>query len=184
MSKLPFVVQPKLQPKIELIGSDESGKIKIERRGYLSSGEKAFMTQAKSTDEATAILVNLSRRIAARYKIDMMAAYELVTGAISGTSDDPRLLEIETEYQEELSRTITALTATQTRDKLLQATCLMIYRYEAEWTVSDTMQMHPDIVDGLAALYEDEENKSIEALDPKLKTEVTVEELEKKPSKK
>jgi hypothetical protein len=34
MAKLPFVVEPRLKPIIEEIGSEESGKIQIERRGY------------------------------------------------------------------------------------------------------------------------------------------------------
>lgn len=177
-------MQPRLQPKLELVGSEESGKIEIERRGYLTSGEKAFMAQVKSNDEASALLVGLSRRIATHFKIDLMKAYEMVTDAISGKAGDPMIVEIEELFSEDIAKAVTALTTSQGRDKLLQATCLMTYRVDPEWTVVDTMEMHEDLVEGLCQLYLDEENKSIEALDPELKSEQTVEEIEKKPMKK
>ena len=43
MGKLPFVVAPKLKSKIETLGTEVSGKIEIERKGYLTVGEKGFM---------------------------------------------------------------------------------------------------------------------------------------------
>jgi hypothetical protein len=44
--RLPFVVAPRLEPIVETVGTDESGKIEIIRRGHLTVAEKAFISAA------------------------------------------------------------------------------------------------------------------------------------------
>ena len=61
---LPFVVQPRLKPVIERIGSEESGVFEIERRGYLSVAEKAIAQQASGGDDSVRQLYVLAGRIA------------------------------------------------------------------------------------------------------------------------
>lgn len=182
-TRLPFVVQPRLKPIQETIGSDESGKIQIERRGYLTSGERAFMTQARNADDTSSRLVALARKAAAKYKLDLTKAYELVSKAISGnTENDPKVAKVEENFPDELADVFRALTSSQAKDAILQTTCLMIYRVDADWTIQDTMALHPDLLEGIAGLYVDEENKSIEALDASLMSSPSVEEIEKKQS--
>jgi hypothetical protein len=180
-AKLPFVVQPRLSPILDTVGSEESGKIQIERRGYLTSGERAFMAQARNADDTSSKLVALSRKAAAKFKLDLSKAYELVSKAISGnTENDPKVEKIEESFPDELSDVFRALTSSQAKESILQATCLMVYRVDADWTIQDTMALHPDLLEGIAALYVDEENKSIEALDASLTATPSIEEIEKK----
>ena len=47
---LPFVVQPKYEPILERVGTDESGIIEIERRKYLTVQEKAIVQGAMEGD--------------------------------------------------------------------------------------------------------------------------------------
>lgn len=182
-AKLPFIVQPRLKPVTELIGSEESGQFQIERRGYLTSGEKSFMTQARSADDTSSKIVGLARKVAAKNRLDLNKAYELVSLAIAGnTKNNAKVAEVEKDFPGELSDVFSLLATSQAKEGLLQATCLMMYRVDTDWTIRDTMELHPDLLDGLVALYVDEENKSIEALDPELKKESSLEEIEKKPS--
>ena len=47
MAPLPFVVEPRRKPIVERVGNEESGVIEIERRGYLTTGEKTFVQQVQ-----------------------------------------------------------------------------------------------------------------------------------------
>lgn len=181
--KLPFVVQPRLKPVAELIGSPESGQFEVERRGYLTSGEKSFMAQARSADDTSSKIVGLARKVAAKNRLDLTKAYELVSLAIAGnTKADPKVTKVEQDFPEELNEVYNLLTSSQAKEGLLQATCLMMYRVDPDWTIKDTMDLHPDLLQGLVDLYNDEEKQSIEALDPTLQKETSLEEIEKKPN--
>ena len=50
--KIPFVVQPNLKPVKEQVGTETSGKIEIERRGYVTVSEKAFVQAATEGDDS------------------------------------------------------------------------------------------------------------------------------------
>ena len=63
-SKLPFVVQPRLKPVVELIGNDITGQIEILRKGYLTVAEKAIVQGAVTNEDAMAELVVLAGGIA------------------------------------------------------------------------------------------------------------------------
>lgn len=182
-TKLPFVVQPRLKPVVELIGSLESGQFHIERRGYLTSGEKSFMSQAQTADDTSSKILGLARKVAAKNKLDLQKAYELVSLAISGNSKgNPKVAKVEEDFADELNEVFGLLTTSQAKEGLLQATCLMMYRVDPNWSIRDTMELHPDLLEALVQLYRDEERKSVEALDPELKKEASLEEIEKKPS--
>lgn len=71
MVSLPFVVQPKRKPITERIGSEDSGVIEVIRKGYLTSGEKAFVQQVQQYDNGTSDIVTLSRRIARKHGLTM-----------------------------------------------------------------------------------------------------------------
>jgi hypothetical protein len=189
MATLPFVVQPRRQPILERIGTEESGQIEVERRGYLTAGEKAFVQQVQQFDNGTTEIVTVSRRVARKYALGMDKAYSLVLAIISNakTEDDELIGQIEEEFAEELTSVVKGLSAGQVREELVMAACLLKYRVNADFEINDIGAIHPDLIGGLATLYREEEARSIEAFskgegDEKARP-VSVEEAEKKPVK-
>lgn len=166
MTKLPFVVEPRLSPITELIGTEESGKIAVERRGYLTSGEKSFVQQVLQHDNSTGELINLARKVSKKIGLRLDEAYDLVLKVISNSAEgDERAVTIENEFSEDISLVIQSLTNAQAKEELLTATCLLRYRVNDEIEVDDVVKLHPDIISGLAKLYKEEEAKSIERLE-------------------
>jgi hypothetical protein len=185
MAKLPFVVEPRLKPILEQIGSEESGKIQIERRGYLTSGEKAFFQQAKQSDQGTSGLINLSRKISRATGLDMTKSYEAVVRVISGAQGEEIDKVIENDFADELSGVLRDLTNGQTHDEILMSICLIKYRIDPSFDIEGIMEVHPDIVSGLAELYRQEEAKSTDRLVDAIKDESEgVEKVAKKPTSK
>lgn len=190
MVNLPFVVQPRRQPIVERIGTEDSGIIEVERRGYLTTGEKSFVQQVQQSDDGTSELVTLSRRVARRYGLSMDKAYGLVLAIISSDlSTEPELAAaIEEEFAQELTAAVKGLTAMQSREELIMAACLIKYRINPDFNIEDVIKVHPDIISGLAALYRDEELKSLKAFVEEGDEDVSqrrqsLEETEKKPSR-
>jgi hypothetical protein len=185
MAKLPFIVEPRLKPVVEEIGSEESGKIQIERRGYLTSGEKAFFQQVKQSDQGTSKLIALSRKVSRSTNVEMAKAYEAVVRVLSGAAKSDIDKKIEEEFAEDLSSVIQDLANGQASDEILMAACLLRYRVEADLDMNDIMQLHPDIISGLSSLYRDEENKVLERLAEKeIKQDQAIEKVAKKSSPK
>lgn len=184
MATLPFVVQPRLKPIIELIGSEDSGKIEIERRGYLTSGEKAFVQQVLQHDNGTSELISLARKVSRRFSLKLDQSYELVLKIISNTSEDEQAEEIEKEFAEDIAMVIKNLASAQSKEEILTATCMIRYRIDPDFEMEDIVKIHPDIIAGLAALYKEEESKSVEKLTPGQEpVKPSAEEIEKKPLK-
>ena len=63
MAKLPFIVEPRLKPITEVLGTEASGQIEIERKGFLSASEKSFMQVQAQTDDTTQRMVALTRKV-------------------------------------------------------------------------------------------------------------------------
>jgi hypothetical protein len=189
MATLPFVVQPRRQPILERIGSEESGQIEVERRGYLTAGEKAFVQQVQQFDNGTTEIVTVSRRVARKYGLGMDKAYNLVLAIISNaTTEEEELVgQIEEEFAEDLTNVVKGLSAGQVREELVMAACLLKYRVNPDFDISEISTIHPDLISGLAVLYREEEARSIEAFSKEKGDEpvkpVSVEEAEKKPAK-
>lgn len=190
MATLPFVVQPRRQPILERIGTEESGQIEVERRGYLTAGEKAFVQQVQQFDNGTTEIVTVSRRVARKYALGMDKAYNLVLAIISnsGTEDQELVGQIEEEFAEDLTNVVKGLSAGQVREELVMAACLLKYRVNPDFEISEIATIHPDLIGGLAALYRDEDKRSVEAFKKDEEEEtpsrpVSVEEAEKKPVK-
>lgn len=191
MANLPFVVKPRRQPIIESIGNEDSGVINIERRGYLTTGEKAFVQQVQQYDNGTNEIVTVSRRVARAHHLSMDKAYNFVVAIISGmeiNEKDRELTEkIENDFAEELTSVVKGLAAGQVRENLILASCMLKYRVDPDFDVEEINSVHPDIIDGLANLYREEDSRSLEAFkETEEKEETTVqsiEEAEKKPEK-
>lgn len=184
MAKLPFVVEPRLKPIVELLGSDESGKIELERRGYLSAGERAFVGSSMASDDTASIIIGIVRKIAKEHKLDMQECYTLVTDILTKGAAEGLELEVAEQYRDELNEVTRLMLAQEQRREFVQAYCMLLYRVDANLTVEDAMELHPDLLRALAGLYTDEERKSVERLIEDTGAdgteETAVEDIEKK----
>jgi hypothetical protein len=187
MAKLPFVVEPRRKPIVERIGNEESGIIEIERLGYLTTGEKAFVQQVQQFDNGTTEIVTLSRRVARKYGMGMDKAYGLVIGIMSGqesnqTNDRDLADKVEEEFAVELTEVIKSLSNGQVREDMVMAACMVRYRLDPNYEISDISKLHPDLIAGLANLYREEEAKVLDAFkqEDDESSEITIEEAEKK----
>lgn len=165
MARLPFVVEPRLKPIMEEIGSEESGKILVQRRGFLSAGEKAFFSNSLQSDNISELMLGLVRKIAKEYKIDIKEAYEVAADVISGVPRDDEIGDkIREKFPEDLHAVTTAAIESSQRNAFVKAYCLLLYRVESAITAEEAMDLHPDILEGLSKLYDEEEAKSIQRL--------------------
>lgn len=154
---LPFVVQPRLAPVVETIGNEYSGEIEIERRGYLSVAEKAWIQAFDDTDDSQGQLFAVAAHIGSELSMDPREVFELIQVS---NGQDSRLAP----YSGELLEVIKKVNFSEERKAFVMATCMINSRVDPKWQVEDTMTLHPDLVEGLSALYKDEERKSIDAL--------------------
>lgn len=182
MASLPFVVQPRLKPIIETIGDENIGTIQIERRGYLSAGEKNFLAAQFNSEDVTRKTLSLVRKIASKLKVSQEDAYEELQYALTGDSANPL---IEKNFSNDISELGAAIVDSNTRRQLVTAYCMIIYRVDSDVEFHDFLELHTDIVEGLAKLYDEEDAKTIDRLiDANTKAEVsqenTAENLEKK----
>ena len=154
--KLPFVVQPRFEPIVTKVGTEASGIIEISRLGYLTVAEKAFVQTAMSGDTGLSAIYSLSARISREKDKPQSAVFaDIAEGRESYLG----------EYENEIGEAAASMGAFQEKQTIIQATCLLIMRLDAKWTVEDSLELHPDILDGLTKLYNDEDTKSLEAFD-------------------
>ena len=159
MTKLPFVVEPKLKPITELVGTDNSGKIEIERRGYLTAAEKSFMQVQAQSDETTQRMVSLTRKVGTTFKLDMQDAYSKLTDAMTGDTKGVTG-EIAVKYRKEIDEILTYMSSMQERTLLMKALCMIMYRVDSSFDVNGVTEIHPELIEALCELYDDEEERS------------------------
>lgn len=153
--KLPFVVEPKREPVMHRIGNEESGVIEIERKGYLTVAEKSFMQQAQAGDMSVLSMHRLAGRIAKKAGLQQS---EVIAKFGSGELTDP----IFEDFEEELVEVVGDMTSFDSRRRMLSAACLLMFRFDADWEISQTMELHPELIDGLYELYVLEDLRSLE----------------------
>lgn len=185
MSNLPFVVQPRLKPIKEIIGNEDSGQLEIERRGYLSAGEKSFMQAQFNSEGVTRATLALVRDISREFKLTQEKAYEELQKVLGVTKAGQLAVKISEKFGEQINELTEMMVEIQVRRRLITAYCMVIYRISSNVSFDDFMELHPDLIDALADLYNDEEKKStdrIKAAVPDAGTgeEASVEDLEKK----
>ena len=95
MAKLPFVVAPKIKTRKVRLGTEDTGIIEIEKRGYLSVAEKSFVDTVLQQSDGVTQIVKLATLIARNRKISVETAYTQVVAAISA--------ENKTKAQEEIA---------------------------------------------------------------------------------
>ena len=154
---LPFVVQPRLEPIMDRVGTEESGIIEIQRKGYLTVAEKSITQGGLQGDTSVRKLFALSGRIARESGQEQ--------AKVSQDIINPERPDYLAPYEEEISDAIMEMVAFQERSTIIQATALLMCRVDTNWTVDQTMELHPDLVADLALLYHDEEKQTTDALE-------------------
>lgn len=162
MSKLPFVVQPRLKPVKERIGTEETGILEIERRGYLTAGEKGFMQVQFSSDLVTKSMLALVRDISRAFSIDQEDAYQELQRCLGVSGATDLGIEILDKFKEELDELAGMMVEVQSRRRLVAAFCMIIYRINESITFDEFCELHPDLIEQLADLFEDEEKRSLD----------------------
>ena len=164
MGRLPFVVQPRFSPVIEKLGSDVAGYIEVERKGYLTAGEMAFAQANGTADAGVTEIIGLARAVATKYGIDLKKAYELVVAALGESASPNKDYPILEDFGDQVTELMDFLMRQDHVKKHIKALCLLIYRVDTEIEASEVAELHPDIVEALAELFDEEENRSVEKL--------------------
>lgn len=184
MANFPFVVQPRLKPIMEKVGSEEAGYIECKRQGYLTVGEKAGVKQIVKDYDVTNDILTLSKKVARELGVDIQEAYEIVSVSITGQGDHPRAAEVSEKHREEISSLMATMTQSVVFSELAKAFVLILYRVEGaqDITMDSVSELHPDLITGMAELYDEEEAKTVEKLleDGNARSAEQVEEAEKK----
>lgn len=154
---LPFVVQPKLQPVKEIIGSEYSGQLEVERRGYLTVAEKTIVQNAMNQSPYMKEAFALARKIATAEGLNAAQVFEDL-----GKDPQPEYLNNHLEVMTEI---MAQMVGHEEKLRLIAATTLIITRVNPDWAPEDTVGLHPDLQKGLYDLYKDEEKRSVEALE-------------------
>ena len=174
MGKLPFVVAPKVNSRIEILGTDVSGKIEIERKGFLTVGEKGFMANVNSQDVVLQSVMKLSRTVSKKFGIGQQEAYQEVVNAV--TDPNATKYPVFDEHSTEIAELTNLMMQQEQRKTLMMAYCMLLYRVNEDLGMDDVIDLHEDLVNELAELYLDEENKSLDRLVDK--DEENVEEVD------
>ena len=185
MSKLPFLVQPRLKPRKDIIGNDEVGKIEIERKGYLTVSEKGFINSQLTGDTTASLFIKLTRKVSADLKMDMNAAYNLITEVMQGRMPTKQHKKIESDYKDDILALLEEVSSLERIRVLTCVYCLLLYRVDSEIDPQEVGEMHPDLLDMLMEFYYEEESKTITRLEElqeeeSEESEHPVEALEKK----
>lgn len=160
MAKLPFVVQPRLKPIIEVVGSEISGQLEIERRGFLTVAEKSMCQSMQDNNDGLQQMQLCARKIAAGLGIELATALEMLGEVLQGQTVE----ELEP-FMEDVNEAAMHLLNSVERQNMARAISLIVSRIDPDFGVEDLNELHPDLIEGLAKLYADEEAKSVEALE-------------------
>lgn len=164
MTKFPFVIGPKSEPKMERIGSEEAGYIEIIRRGYLTVGEQSTVQQTIASDNSAQRLLSLVRRCANAYGMDVEKAYKSVMAAMGAGGEGEHVEEITLQHGEELDEITAAMTASQSHQQMVKAYVMLSFRVSDEILFNELAELHPDLLLALVELYDAEESKSVARL--------------------
>lgn len=155
---LPFVVQPRLEPIIERVGTEDSGVIEIRRQGYLSVAEKSMVDQASADLSDQDELIGAVKQIAAAEGLTISKVFDM----LQDSEDSAPLLE---KYAAEIAMASSSGQTQVRKVKIIAATALIMSRIDTDWTVEETMELHPDLLEGLYSLYQDEDMRSLAAFE-------------------
>lgn len=158
MRSLPFVVKPKRHFSNVKIGNESTGIIEIERRGYLTVSEKAFVDGVTQGSDGIASIVSLATRIGSKTKHTTEDAFTGVMKAVQGDLEDPFAVKIREEYPDEIGSILAEMTNAMQQRSVAAATILIRSRIDSEWSVDDTLNQDPELIAAFAEFYAQEES--------------------------
>ena len=132
MAKLPFVVQPRLKPRKDKIGNEDVGIIEIERKGYLTVAEKGFINSQLTGDTTAGLFIKLTRKVSADLKLDMNAAYTLISEVMQGEMKSDQHRAIEEKFKADILALVDEMTQLERVRVLNCVYCLLLYRVDPE----------------------------------------------------
>lgn len=156
---LPFVVQPRRASRIIRIGSEDSGIMEIEQRGYLTVSEKFYVSQVTGDDKTLPLMIGLANKVGKITKKTNRESYELIAAYLQGESSAKDSELMESKFSEELQEITAEISRSTSTRELAQATVMMQSRIDEDWKTEDTFELHPDLLAALANLYQSEEAK-------------------------
>jgi len=159
MAVLPFVVQPKKNVETVRLGNEEIGIIEIQRKGYLSVAEKAFVDSVMQGSDGVTQLVLLSNRISKEHKTTPEKAYLAITDVMQGSVTSKLHETISEHYGSEVSQVTARMTESLQRRAIAATTVLIQTRIDHDWTIEDTMTLDPEFLGQFVDLYEKEERR-------------------------
>lgn len=164
MRTLPFVVKPKRVFAQVKLGREEIGVIEIEKRGYLTVSEKTFVDAVMQGADAVTSVVGLASRISSKTGHTTEECYTGIMGAIQGDLTSKFATKIKQEYPDELGLILTQMSESVQKRAIAAATVLIRSRIDAEWSVEDTLEQDPELINAFAEFYAEEEaNVSVSA---------------------
>lgn len=171
MAKFPFVVEPRARAIVERIGSDEAGYIEVKRQGFLSVGERSAYQQITSSDNSTAMVLSATRKASGLLALDMEAAYQAVSDALTAKYETKAAKDVAEQMAEDLADITNSLIFAESNQRLVKAFVMCAMRIDDTFQFEDINEMHPDLIEGLANLFDDEFSKSTERLVKAMKDE-------------
>jgi|TARA_R100000084_G_scaffold84260_1_gene39599 dihydropteroate synthase len=159
MAKLPFVVAPKIKTCKVRLGTEETGVVEIEKRGYLSVAEKSFVDSVLQQSDGVTQIVKLASTIARHRKISVETAYTQVVAAVSAEKKTKAQEEIAAEYADEINEIQSGMMESMSRKSIACTTILIQCRLNPDWTIEDTMTLQPELLAEFNRFYDSEEAK-------------------------
>ena len=160
MRTLPFVVKPKRVFVNVKLGREEIGIIEIEKRGYLTVSEKTFVDGVMQGADA----------------VTTEECYTAIIQAIQGDLTSKFAIKIKEEYPDELGTILTQMSESVQKRAIAAATVLIRSRIDSEWSVDDTLEQDPELINAFAEFYGQEE-AGVSALSGEDIVEPTAEEI-------
>lgn len=158
---LPFVVQPRLKPITERLGTDLSGIIEIERKGYLTVAEKSIVQHSMKDETGLADAFMIAREVGAKANKTAEEVFDDI-----GADPQPEYI---LENKELIAQAMRGMMAHEEKLRLVAATALILTRVNPDWDPQDTVGLHPDLQQELYTFYTEEDRKCIDALEDAIK---------------
>lgn len=156
--KLPFVVQPKSKTSLVRLGSEKSGQIEVEKRGYLTVGEKALVQEAmQSFDSGTTALYQTVNEIA--------GANNKTAEEVLGDITKAPMPEYMNPWISEIREAMGLIDVASLKRQVVHASAILVSRVDSEWEVEDTMKLDEELVEALSNFYLQEDNDAINELE-------------------
>jgi hypothetical protein len=159
MKGLPFLIQPKKKFEPYRLGTEDTGFLEIERRGYLTVSEKAFVDAVTQSSDGVASMIRLANRASGKYGVTVEAAYTGVMAAMGQGAKTKLSTNIQQDFADDISEVISAMTDAAQKRSIACATILIQSRINKDWSVDDTLEMDPELLEEFVRFYDMEDQR-------------------------